>query len=51
MANINEVARAPGEIVPQGFQQVVQHFEGGIVSDIMVSEGQMVEKGAPASYS
>lgn len=45
IANINEVARPPGEIVPQGFQQVVQHFEGGIVSDIMVSEGQMVEEG------
>jgi len=46
MTNINEVARAPGEVVPQGFQQVVQHLEGGIVSRIDVREGEKVEKGA-----
>lgn len=45
VTNINEVARAPGEIVPQGFQQVVQHFDGGIVREILVTEGQMVENG------
>lgn len=45
VTNINEVARAPGEIVPQGFQQVVQHFDGGIVREILVTEGQMVESG------
>lgn len=44
MANIKEVARAPGEIVPRGFQQVVQHFDGGIVRAIKVSEGMVVEK-------
>ena len=30
--NINEVARTPGEVVPRGHQQIIQHFEGGIVS-------------------
>ena len=45
LANINEVARTAGEIVPQGYQQVVQHLEGGIVTQIKVREGQMVEKG------
>jgi HlyD family secretion protein/adhesin transport system membrane fusion protein len=45
VANIKEVARAPGEIVPRGFQQVVQHFDGGIVGEISVKEGQVVEKG------
>jgi membrane fusion protein, adhesin transport system len=42
--NINEVARTPGEIVPQGFQQVVQHLEGGIVKKINVREGDTVKK-------
>ena len=42
--NINEVARAPGEVVPQGYQQTVQHLEGGIVKAIHVREGQIVEK-------
>lgn len=43
--NINEVARAPGEIVPEGFQQSVQHLEGGIIRNILVQEGQKVEAG------
>jgi len=34
--NINEVARTPGEVVPQGYQQTVQHLEGGIVKSINV---------------
>lgn len=42
--NINEMARAPGEVVPQGYQQVVQHLEGGIVREISVKEGQIVKK-------
>lgn len=45
VANIKEVARAPGEIVPRGFQQVVQHFDGGMVRAIKVTEGAVVEKG------
>ncbi|MDP2206497.1 MAG: HlyD family type I secretion periplasmic adaptor subunit, partial [Alphaproteobacteria bacterium] len=27
-ANIHEIARTPGEIVPSGFQQAIQHLEG-----------------------
>lgn len=43
--NINEVARTPGEVVPDGYEQVVQHLEGGIVEQIDVREGDIVEKG------
>lgn len=43
--NINEVARTPGEVVPNGYQQVVQHLEGGIVREINVKEGDSVEAG------
>jgi len=43
--NINEVARTPGEVVPNGYQQVVQHLEGGIVRKIDVAEGDVVEQG------
>jgi adhesin transport system membrane fusion protein len=43
--NINEVARTPGEVVPSGYQQVVQHLEGGIVGKIDVAEGDLVSKG------
>jgi len=43
--NINEVARTPGEVVPNGYQQVVQHLEGGIVKKIDVAEGDVVKQG------
>ncbi len=45
VTNINEVARTPGEVVPFGHQQIVQHLEGGIVASINVSEGEIVEQG------
>lgn len=45
--NINEVARTPGEVVPFGHQQNVQHLEGGIVKRIYVSEGEVVKFGQP----
>ena len=45
LTNINEVARTPGEVVPQGYQQTVQHLEGGMVQAINVREGEVVEKG------
>lgn len=45
ITNIDEVARAPGEVTPLGFQQIVQHLEGGLVEEIRVTEGDLVEKG------
>lgn len=45
ITNVNEVARAKGEIIPSGYSQIVQHLEGGIVSDILVEEGDLVESG------
>lgn len=44
-ANVHEIARTPGEVVPTGFQQVVQHLEGGMVREILAQEGDTVEKG------
>lgn len=42
LTNINEVARTPGEIVPQGYQKTIQHLEGGIVKHINVKDGDIV---------
>lgn len=42
---VDEVTRAEGDVVPTGYVQVVQHLEGGIVTDILVEEGELVEKG------
>lgn len=43
--NINEVARTPGEVVPKGYQQTVQHLEGGLLKEIFAKEGQIVKPG------
>lgn len=43
--NVTEVAHAPGQVVPSGFEQVVQHLDGGIVKTINVKEGDLVEQG------
>lgn len=45
LTRVEEIARVEGEITPIGFQQVVQHLEGGIVRDIMVDDGDIVEEG------
>lgn len=42
---VNEMARAEGEVVPQGFVQVVQHLDGGLVREILTGEGDLVEEG------
>lgn len=42
---IEEIAQAPGDVVPSGFSRIVQHFDGGIVKDILVEEGRLVKAG------
>ncbi|MEZ5936500.1 MAG: HlyD family type I secretion periplasmic adaptor subunit [Alphaproteobacteria bacterium] len=43
-ATISEMSRAPGEVVPEGSQRTVQHLEGGRVAEILVRNGQIVDK-------
>ncbi|MGY8870469.1 MAG: HlyD family type I secretion periplasmic adaptor subunit [Pseudomonadales bacterium] len=44
-ATLDEISRGEGEIIPSQQLQVVQNLEGGIISEILVSEGDLVEKG------
>ena len=44
-AELEEVAVATGEVVPQGQVKVIQHLEGGIISQIFVAEGDSVSAG------
>jgi HlyD family secretion protein/adhesin transport system membrane fusion protein len=44
---VAEIAVTSGEIVPSGRVRPVQHLEGGIVAQILVSEGERVEVGQP----
>jgi adhesin transport system membrane fusion protein len=43
--NVDEIAVADGQITPAGAMQIIQHLEGGIVANILVSEGQKVAAG------
>ncbi len=45
-ASIDEVSVATGALIPQGFEQTIQHLEGGIVQEIHVREGDIIERGA-----
>ena len=44
---IDVVSSATGEVMPVTRVKTVQHLEGGIVSAILVVEGQHVDKGEP----
>ena len=46
-ARLDEVAMAPGEVVPRGQVKTIQHLEGGIIEEIHVREGDTVQEGAP----
>ncbi len=41
---IDEIARGTGDIIPSGENQMIQNLEGGIVEDILVNEGDEVQK-------
>lgn len=45
LAPIDRIVRAEGRIIAAGRAQIVQHLEGGIVSEILVREGQSVQVG------
>jgi len=45
VTNVDEIAVTSGEVVPTGRVQTIQHLEGGIVSEILVEEGMVVDKG------
>ncbi len=45
-ATINLHVRGIGKVIPSGKVRAIQHLEGGIIKEILVKEGQVVEKGA-----
>lgn len=45
LAPIDEVARGQGKVIPSRQTQVVQSFDGGVVQEVLVREGQVVDKG------
>lgn len=45
VAEIRETAMAQGQVIPAGSVLKVQHLEGGIVADILVEDGDIVDRG------
>lgn len=46
-AELDEVATATGEVVPQSQIKTIQHLEGGIIEEMFVKEGDTVAAGSP----
>ncbi len=44
-AEIDEIARGPGKIVPSGENQILQNLEGGIIDEVLVNKGDVVTAG------
>lgn len=44
LAPLAGAAVAPGKVIPEGRRRTVQHLEGGIVREILVQEGELVEE-------
>jgi adhesin transport system membrane fusion protein len=44
-AVLDEVTRGDGRVIPSSQIQVIQNLEGGILAEVLTSEGSIVEKG------
>ena len=44
LAHVDEVTKGDGKVIPSRQLQLVQSFDGGVVSEILVKEGQVVER-------
>ncbi|SFJ86732.1 HlyD family type I secretion periplasmic adaptor subunit [Celeribacter neptunius] len=45
IARVDEIVRADGEMISSSRPQIVQNLEGGILSELLVHEGEEVEQG------
>ncbi|NJD34169.1 MAG: HlyD family type I secretion periplasmic adaptor subunit [Betaproteobacteria bacterium] len=45
IANVDEITRGDGKVIPSKQLQVIQSLDGGIISQILVKEGQTVREG------
>src|SRR5687767_342673 len=46
-APISGAVIAAGSVAPEGATRIVQHFEGGIIDEFLVREGDQVRQGTP----
>lgn len=46
-SEIDEVSRGQGQVISSQHTQVIENLEGGILQEMLVYEGQIVDKGTP----
>ena len=46
-AQVEEVTRGEGKVIPSGQVRKIQHQEGGMVQEILARQGQVVDRGEP----
>ncbi|MFM8500258.1 MAG: HlyD family efflux transporter periplasmic adaptor subunit [Chakrabartia sp.] len=44
-AQLEQISRAPGQVIPTARTQVLQSTDGGVISEILVKEGDLVKRG------
>ena len=44
-SEVDEAIKGTGKVVPSGQTKIIQNLEGGIISSILVNEGDTVKKG------
>ena len=44
-AKLDEITRGAGRVIPSSQVQIIQNLEGGILSELKVNEGDIVQKG------
>jgi adhesin transport system membrane fusion protein len=47
LSNVDELARGNGKVIPSEKIQTLQNLDGGVISHILVKEGEHVTKGQP----
>jgi len=45
VTNVEEIATSQGEVAPSGRVQLIQHLDGGVVKEITVRDGDLVQAG------
>ena len=45
LSKIDQLVRGESKVIPYGQNQMVQNFEGGVITEILVEEGDLVKKG------
>ncbi len=45
LANVDQISRATGQVIPSGRVQVVQSADGGVITELLVREGDIVKRG------